>query len=124
MAEISRRGSSTQNWVSYRSTPARYSWRSGIEPMQLLVSVRSAEEAEAALAGGAGLIDVKEPARGSLGAADPTVIAEVLHAVGGRAPVSAALGELLDAPMELPRSELSFVKWGLSGAQGKDWRAA
>jgi uncharacterized protein (UPF0264 family) len=92
--------------------------------MQLLVSVRSAEEAQAALAGGAGLIDVKEPTRGSLGPADPVVISEVLHAVAGRAPVSAALGELLDAPIEVACSELSFVKWGLSGGQGKDWRGA
>jgi uncharacterized protein (UPF0264 family) len=92
--------------------------------MQLLVSVRSAEEAEAALDGGAGLIDVKEPARGSLGPADPTVISEVLHVVAGRAPVSAALGELLDGPTDLARSELSFVKWGLAGCQGQDWSSA
>ena len=36
----------------------------------LLVSVRSADEAIAALAGGADVIDVKEPNRGALGAAD------------------------------------------------------
>ncbi len=106
--------------------------------MQLLVSVRSAEEAVAALAGGAGLIDVKEPARGSLGAADPAVIAEILLAVAGRTPVSAALGELFEAsPLPHGRGSdsqspdreggglqgVSFVKWGLSGAQGKDWRS-
>ena len=34
---------------------------------RLLVSVRSAEEAEIALAGGADVIDVKEPRRGALG---------------------------------------------------------
>ena len=62
----------------------------------LLVSVRSAAEAEAALAGGAALIDVKEPARGALGRADDAVIADVVRAVAGRAPVSAALGELRD----------------------------
>ena len=31
----------------------------------LLISVRDAEEARAALAGGAGLVDIKEPRRGS-----------------------------------------------------------
>jgi (5-formylfuran-3-yl)methyl phosphate synthase len=67
---------------------------------------------------------VKEPARGSLGPADPSVIRDVLHAVAGRAPVSAALGELLDTPTDLAPSELSFVKWGLSGCQRKDWRRA
>ena len=40
-------------------------------PRDYLVSVRSPEEALAALEGGADLIDVKEPSRGPLGAADP-----------------------------------------------------
>jgi uncharacterized protein (UPF0264 family) len=62
----------------------------------LLVSVRSAAEALAALAGGADLIDVKEPSQGSLGAADDDTISAVVRAVAGRAPVSAALGELVD----------------------------
>src|SRR5947209_8028398 len=43
----------------------------------LLVSVRSAAEARAALDGGAALIDIKEPARGPLGRADDGVMAEV-----------------------------------------------
>src|SRR6476620_4190786 len=62
----------------------------------LLVSVRSAVEALAALAGGADVIDVKEPSQGSLGAADDNTISAVVRAVAGRAPVSAALGELVD----------------------------
>jgi (5-formylfuran-3-yl)methyl phosphate synthase len=62
----------------------------------LLVSVRSAAEALAALAGGADVIDVKEPNRGSLGAADDDTISAVVKAVAGRAPVSAAFGELVD----------------------------
>jgi uncharacterized protein (UPF0264 family) len=60
----------------------------------LLVSVRSAAEAKTALAGGADIIDVKEPRRGALGPADPSVWKEILEAVGNRLPVSAALGEL------------------------------
>jgi uncharacterized protein (UPF0264 family) len=60
----------------------------------LLISVRSAVEAIEALAGGAEVIDVKEPKRGSLGAADTSTIAEVVRAVHGRAMVTAALGEL------------------------------
>jgi uncharacterized protein (UPF0264 family) len=89
----------------------------------LLVSVRSAAEAEAALAGGAALIDVKEPAAGSLGRAADGAITDVLHAVGGRRPVSAALGELLETSREdLPAgvTDLAYVKWGLASyrAQG------
>jgi uncharacterized protein (UPF0264 family) len=86
---------------------------------RLLVSVRGAAEAAAALAGGAALIDVKEPARGPLGRADDHVIAEVVREVAGRAPVSAALGELLDDfGEELPAAtaDLAFVKWGVAGA--------
>lgn len=62
----------------------------------LLVSVRSAAEALTALAGGADVIDVKEPNQGSLGAADNDTISAIVRAVAGRAPVSAALGELVD----------------------------
>ena len=83
----------------------------------LLVSVRSPEEAEAALAGGADLIDVKEPARGSLGRADDATIAAVVHAVTGRRMVSAALGELRDFVPPCPAG-LGFAKWGLSGLRG------
>jgi len=97
---------------------------------RLLVSVRSAAEAEAALSGGASVIDVKEPTRGALGRADDAVIADVIAAVAGRAPVSAALGELRDRPGErlpLPLPSLAFVKCGLKGCAGNSgdwWRSA
>jgi (5-formylfuran-3-yl)methyl phosphate synthase len=84
----------------------------------LLVSVLSAEEAEIALKGGADLIDVKDPARGPLGMAHHETVAAVIATVGGKVPVSAALGEwgpnaLTDAGwhLELP---LQYVKWGLA----------
>lgn len=81
-------------------------------PTRLLVSVRDVEEAEAALLGGAALIDVKEPARGSLGKADNDVIRAIARHVADRVPVSAALGEWDEnetCPEGIP---LSFVKWG------------
>jgi uncharacterized protein (UPF0264 family) len=89
----------------------------------LLVSVRSVTEARAALAGGAGLIDVKEPGRGPLGRADEQVIVAVLRDVRGRRLVSAALGELSEC-CSLPSScrGLSFVKWGLAGWGRGDWQ--
>jgi len=91
--------------------------------MQLLVSVRSVTEAEAALAGGASLIDVKEPARGSLGRADDAVIAEVIRFVASRRPVSAALGELIDNPAPFAGTGLSYAKWGLAGwGEDDSWR--
>jgi (5-formylfuran-3-yl)methyl phosphate synthase len=92
---------------------------------RLLVSVRDAAEAEAALTGGAELIDVKEPNRGALGRADAAVIADVVRVVAGKAPVSAALGELRESPLvadvfALP-SEVNYLKWGLSGLLHERW---
>jgi uncharacterized protein (UPF0264 family) len=87
---------------------------------RLLVSVRSVEEAHIALRGGADVIDIKEPSRGPLGKADDTVIAAILNAIAGRAPVSVALGELIDEPrLDVPRA--NFVKVGLAHAPA-DWR--
>lgn len=89
---------------------------------ELLVSVRSVQEAEVALAGGAGLIDVKEPARGALGRADVHTIAAIVDAVAGRQPVSAALGELDDSALPSLPAGLAFVKWGLGGCrEWADW---
>jgi (5-formylfuran-3-yl)methyl phosphate synthase len=62
----------------------------------LLISVRDVAEALAALEAGADVIDVKEPTRGSLGAADSATLAAIAKAVNGRAPVTAAMGELRD----------------------------
>src|SRR4051794_16896845 len=89
----------------------------------LLVSVRSAEEAACALAGGAALIDVKEPLRGALGRADDAVIRAVVQAVGAARPVSAALGEWAEQDQSIPDLGLMYVKWGLAGCgQRRDWR--
>jgi uncharacterized protein (UPF0264 family) len=96
----------------------------------LLVSVRSAAEASAALAGGADVIDVKEPNQGSLGAADNGTISAIVRAVAGRAPVSAALGELVDS-IDSPNGDsartlvdgISFFKLGLARcATLDDWQ--
>src|SRR5262245_47085754 len=90
---------------------------------RLLVSVRSAAEVEPALAGGAALIDVKEPDRGSLGRADDSTIAAVVRAVDHRAPVSAAFGELAEKNAIHDGLELAFAKWGLAGCAGGDWQS-
>jgi len=84
----------------------------------LLISVRSVEEAKAALEGGADLIDVKEPTRGPLGAADHDVIENIILEVNGRVPVSAAMGEWSEwdenQSQQIPQ-RLTFLKWGLAG---------
>ncbi|MBA2682926.1 MAG: hypothetical protein H0U66_00340, partial [Gemmatimonadaceae bacterium] len=65
--------------------------------MRLLVSVRNADEARAALAGGAEIIDAKEPTLGALGPVSVEELRSIIEAVGGMRPVSAALGDSGDA---------------------------
>jgi uncharacterized protein (UPF0264 family) len=95
---------------------------------QLLVSVRSADEARTALAGGASIIDVKEPNNGPLGMAPWLVWRDVQEVVATSAPISVALGELEDwrAPdREIPPprawSGISYRKVALAGTD-TDWQ--
>lgn len=97
---------------------------------KFLVSVRNVVEANSAIAGGADVIDVKEPSRGSLGMAGCETIEAIVRAVSsattGKRPVSAALGEthewlnIAQLP-ELPAG-LTYCKLGLSGlSRESDW---
>ncbi len=86
----------------------------------LLASVRSAEEAELALAGGADVIDLKDPARGALGALPCDVIRAAVARVSGRRPVSATAGDLpmeprtvTDAVDRIADTGVDFVKVGM-----------
>ncbi|MFV1964017.1 MAG: (5-formylfuran-3-yl)methyl phosphate synthase [Pirellulaceae bacterium] len=94
---------------------------------RLLISVRSTAEARDALAGGADLIDIKEPERGALGVAHQTVWNDVCRVVQRRRPVSIALGELLEhAPLCVSAypPDVQFAKIGLAGcARREDWAA-
>lgn len=91
---------------------------------QLLVSVRSAQEAQAAFEGGAHIIDIKEPQNGSLGKADDPTIQEIVQTVRSLdedCPLSVALGELHDwqATQAMPQlpAGVSYVKLGFSGCR-------
>jgi uncharacterized protein (UPF0264 family) len=90
--------------------------------MKLLVSVVDAGEARDAAAAGADIVDVKNPAEGSLGAPAPAVIAEVRAVVPAELPVSAAIGDMPNLPgtaalaaLGAARSGATFVKVGLWG---------
>jgi uncharacterized protein (UPF0264 family) len=91
----------------------------------LLVSVRSVAEAAAALAGGAAVIDVKDPNRGSLGRAAETDMRAIIDFVAGRRLVTIALGELCEEPIPPRLQAVGLAKWGLAGL-GSDprWRSA
>ncbi|HET6867409.1 MAG TPA: (5-formylfuran-3-yl)methyl phosphate synthase [Solirubrobacteraceae bacterium] len=98
--------------------------------MKLLVSVVSAAEAREALAGGADIIDVKDPREGALGAPSPRVLSQVVQAVGGAVPVSVALGDVPDLPHTAAMAArgaascgADFVKLGLRCVNDPD-RAA
>lgn len=93
------------------------------QPIRLLVSVRDSVEASAALEGGADFLDIKDPDRGSMGMADPFQMEAVVQMVNRRCTVSAALGDLRDAPPEWLPSGLDYVKVGVASA-GSDWQAS
>ncbi len=96
------------------------------ECMRLLVSVRSAEETRAALAGGADIIDAKEPTLGALGAVEAGVLREIIEAVGGARPVSAALGDAGNAALLAERARAAadagamFVKVGFADVRAME----
>jgi (5-formylfuran-3-yl)methyl phosphate synthase len=86
----------------------------------LLASVRSREEALTALESGADILDLKDPAAGALGRLPARTIGEILHAVGGRRPVSATIGDMpldpvpvLSAVDEMTRAGADIVKIGI-----------
>lgn len=102
----------------------------------LLVSVRDVDEADAAVRGGAAIIDVKEPLHGALGCAEPAVAAAIARAVGGVAPWTAALGELADGLPTVRRRLATLlgaldsavarpgaVKVGLAGMVDRPWQS-
>lgn len=96
--------------------------------MRLLVSVRSAAEVAPAIAGGAQIIDAKEPALGSLGAVSPAALRAIAGALPPGMPLSVALGDPADAgavagaiaPLEglVPPAREIYVKLGLASAGG------
>lgn len=92
----------------------------------LLVSVRSLEEAKTAYDAGADIIDVKEPLRGSLGAASLETIQAIVNELASKVPISVACGELGDLEPSLLQglpAEVSFAKIGLAGCAAiSDWR--
>jgi len=92
--------------------------------MRLLVSVANREEAVAARAGGADIIDAKDPARGPLGAVSIAVLREIHAASGGTRPVTAALGDAGDeraierAACAYAAAGAMLVKVGFAGVAG------
>ena len=94
--------------------------------MQLLVSVRSADEVEPALTGGADIIDAKEPANGPLGAVSAATLAQLVSRVPNDTQFSLALGDITSAEqvvatiaqLQLPaRQAMTYLKLGFAGVR-------
>lgn len=88
------------------------------------------EEARSALAGGADVLDVKNPKEGSLGANFPWAIKAVAEMAGGRVPVSATIGDLDYKPGTASLAALGaafsgadYVKVGLLGVKSAEQAA-
>jgi uncharacterized protein (UPF0264 family) len=94
--------------------------------MRLLVSVRSAAEVAPAVAGGADIVDAKEPSRGSLGAVSGAMLRAIAGCLPAALPLSVALGEPRDVSALAaatamldglePRPAPVYIKIGLSAA--------
>jgi len=91
--------------------------------MRLLVSVTSAVEASAALAGGADVIDAKDPLAGALGAVSADVLRDIHAIVAGARPLTAALGDAAGegaieyAAREFAAAGAALVKIGFAGVR-------
>jgi FolB domain-containing protein len=87
---------------------------------RMLASVNGPEEAKIALTGGADVIDLKDPARGALGAVATDVIRATVEAIDGRRLVSAVAGDLpmqpdpvVAAVREIAGIGVDYVKLGI-----------
>jgi (5-formylfuran-3-yl)methyl phosphate synthase len=81
--------------------------------MKVLISPTSLEEAEAVLTGGADIIDIKNPAEGSLGASFPWVIHRVAERLKGQPiTLSATLGDLPHKPGTAALAALGAIQAG------------
>ena len=93
---------------------------------RFLASVTSVAEAETALAGGADIVDCKDPGKGALGALPPQTVGAIVRAVGGRRPVSAVTGDLpmlpdvvVNAAQEMAATGVDYIKAGLFAGEGR-----
>jgi uncharacterized protein (UPF0264 family) len=90
--------------------------------LKLLISPKNEAEAAEAIAGGADIIDVKNPEEGPLGANFPWVIKRVRQIAPATIEVSCTLGEMPNLPGSMALAALgaattgvNYVKAGLSG---------
>jgi len=93
----------------------------------MLASVNSVEEALQALTANVDIIDLKQPALGALGALEIDLVKNIVHAIGGRCPVSATVGDLpmqpeivYQAVRTMTETGVDYIKIGFF--PGDDWQ--
>jgi (5-formylfuran-3-yl)methyl phosphate synthase len=96
-------------------------------PLKLLISPKNTDEAKEAVAGGADIIDVKNPVEGPLGANYPWIIKEIMAATPKNLEVSCTIGEApnISGSMSLAAFGaaslgVDYVKVGLSNLKTAD----
>ena len=89
---------------------------------KMLASVAGLAEAEIAIAGGADIVDLKDPRAGALGAVETEIIRQVVTSVAGRCATSAVCGDLPMVPAairikaeEIAATGVDYVKIGFFG---------
>lgn len=94
--------------------------------MKLLISPSDEKEAVEAVAGGADIIDVKNPKEGALGASFPWVISKIRKITPSNIEVSCAIGDVPNLPRAVSLAALGaattgvdYVKVGLFGLKTK-----
>jgi hypothetical protein len=94
--------------------------------VKLLISVINEKEAKEAVAGGADIIDVKNPLEGSMGANYPRIIRRIRELVPSGVEVSAAIGDFPNLPGTASLAALGaavckvdYVKVGLYGTRAR-----
>ena len=94
--------------------------------MRLMISVVSAAEASQAMRAGVDLLDIKNPAEGSLGAQSPRVLSEIKKLTSGNNEISAAIGDMPNLPGTAALAALGaatcgvdYIKVGLHGPRSE-----
>jgi (5-formylfuran-3-yl)methyl phosphate synthase len=93
----------------------------------MLASVNSLEEARLVMAEDVDIIDLKEPALGSLGGVDVQQVSKIVNHINGERPVSATIGDLpmqpeliSNAVKEMAETGVNFIKIGFFASENQD----
>jgi (5-formylfuran-3-yl)methyl phosphate synthase len=79
----------------------------------MLASVINRDEANAVVASGVDMVDLKDPGKGALGAMDLGEVAAIVNAVGKRKPISAAAGDHFETPSHATAAALALAATGV-----------